>query len=154
MRLGKERVCYNLLRGEVGLTHYQVRTLAYRHMASQRWVRAIGKERAIFVEENAELIDSIAFQCLRDDPRVAGRAILSLVWNDRATPPAVCWTVVAEANLRVAKVMDYDKKQVRQMWETTRRLREWEANQGHKRWTEDHLETYLIIKGFIPPKTL
>ena len=154
MRLGKERICYNLLRGEVGLTHYQVRTLAYRHMASQRWVRAIGKERAIFVEENAELIDSIAFQCLRDDPRVAGRAILSLVWNDRTTPPAVCWTVVAEANLRVAKVMDYDKKQVRQMWETTRRLREWEANQGHKRWTEDHLETYLIIKGFIPPKTL
>lgn len=154
MRLGKERECYRLLREECGLTHYQVRTLAYRNFPSQRWVRAIGKERATFVESMQPEIEAIALQCMREDPRVAARAILSLVWNDRKEPPAVCWTVVAEALKRIAEVMEWDKPACRQMWETARSLREWEGVQAFKRWTEDHLRTYLIIKGFLPPDAL
>lgn len=154
MRLGKERECYRLLREEVGLTHYQVRTLAYRNFQSKRWVRAIGKERAAFVESKRSEIEDIAIQCLREDPRVAARAVLALVWNDRKEQPAVCWTVVAQALLRIAEVMEWDRKQIRQMWESARSLREWEGVQGFKRWTEDNLRTYLIIKGFLPPDTL
>ena len=154
MRLGKERECYRLLMNEVGLTHYQIRTIAYRNMNSKRWVRAIGKERAKFVERMESEIDAIAVQCMREDPRVAARAVLALVWNDRKEPPAVCWTVVAQALLRIAEVMEWDRKQIRQMWESARSLREWEGVQGFKRWTEDNLRTYLIIKGFLPPDTL
>ena len=51
VRLSKERECYRLLRGECDLTHYQVRTLAYRNFPSQRWVRAVGKEREVFVKK-------------------------------------------------------------------------------------------------------
>ncbi len=154
MKLGRERECYRLLMNEVGLTHYQIRTIAYRHMQSKRWVRAIGKERASFVQSMEPQIEAVALQCMREDPRVAARAVLSLVWNDRKEPPAVCWTVVAQAMSRIAEVMEWDRKQIRQMWEAARSLREWEGVQGFKRWTEDNLRTYLIIKGFLPPDTL
>lgn len=139
---------------EVGLTHYQIRTIAYRNMSSKRWVRAIGKEREAFVKKMESEIDAIAVQCMREDPRVAARSVLALVWNDRKEPPAVCWTVVAQSMLRIAEVMEWDRKQIRQMWEAARPLREWEGVQGFKRWTEDNLRTYLIIKGFLPPDTL
>lgn len=154
MRLGKERECYRLLRNEVGLTHYQIRTIAYRHFPSDRWVRAVGKEREAFVKSMESEIEAIALQCMREDPRVAARAVLALVWNDRKEPPAVCWTVVAEALKHIAEVMDWDKPACRQMWESARSLREWEGVYGFKRWTEDNLRTYLIIKGFLPPDTL
>lgn len=153
MKLGKERLCYRLLRQEVGLTHYQVRTLAYRNFHSPRWVRAVGKERALFVEEMQETIDALAVQCMREDPRVAARAVLGLVWNDRKEAPAVCWTVVSQVLLRISEVMEWDRKQIRQMWESARVLREWEGVQAFKRWTEDNLRTYLIVKGFLPPDT-
>jgi len=154
MRLGKERQCYRLLREECGFTHHQVRTLAYRNFPSQRWVRAIGKERTTFVESMQSEIEAIALQCVREDPRVAARAVLALVWNDRKQPPAVCWTVVSEALQRIAEVMEWDRAEIRKMWSVGRSLREWEANQGHKRWTEDHIRTYLIIKGYLPPDAL
>ena len=152
-RLG-ERDCYALLRDECGFTHWGVRTVVHTFMPSPRWTRAIEKERTLFIKSLDSQIDTIALQCMREDPKTAGRAILALVWSDRTQPPAVCWTVVNEAARRIGEAMCYDRVQVRAMRDKLRYFREWESKQAKKRWTANHIATYLVMKGHLSPRPL
>ena len=154
VKLSNERATYRLLRDKCGFTHYGARTVAYRHLHTPRWVRAIGKERKAFVDENMELIQTLALQCMSSDPRQVGRKMLNLVWNDRSQPPAVCWTIVAEVGLFVCKAMGFNSKDKRRLWSRIRTLREYESINALKQWTEGHVESYLIIKGLLSPRSL
>ena len=60
----KERDCYDLLRDECGFTHYGVRVVARRYMWSDRWRRALEKEKQQFKIDNGDEIEAIALRCL------------------------------------------------------------------------------------------
>lgn len=154
VRLGNERATYRVLRDKCGFTHYGVRTVAYRHLHTPRWVRAIGKERKEFVEYNTPVIEALAVQCMSSDPLQVGRKVLNLVWNDRSEPPAVCWTIVAEVALFVCRAMEFSSKDKRRLWSRIRILREYESINALKQWTDSHVESYLIIKGLLSPRSL
>lgn len=154
MKRGEERNCYTLLREQCGFTHYGVRTVVHTYMPTPRWLRAIQKERALFIKAVDPEIDSIAIQCMREDPTTSARAILSLVWSDRSQQPAVCWTVVSEVIRRISQAMGYDKVQVRRMRDVLRFFREWERKHSKKRWTDNHIATYLVMKGYLSPISL
>lgn len=150
MKRLKERDCYALLRDECGFTHYGVRVVAHRYMWSERWKRALEKEKKVFKEMMAEDIEALALQCLRDDPVVAGNAILSLVWQKRDEPPAICWETALEAVKRIGLVMEFDNEQKQTLRQTVDVLRRYERKAMLERWTENLLTAYLTIKGYLP----
>ena len=154
MKRGEERDCYTLLREQCGFTHFGVRTVVLAFMPSPRWKRALEKERAVFIKSMDSDIDSLALQCMREDPATSARAIINLVWSDRSQQPAVCWAIVSETARRIGKAMDYDKVQTRRMRDKLRFFREWESKQAKKRWTANHIATYLVLKGFLSPRVL
>ena len=108
----------------------------------------------MFIESINPEIDAIAIQCMRDDPDTAARAILSLVWSDRSQQPAVCWTIVSEVIRRISQAMGYDKVQVRRIRDMLRFFREWERKHSKKRWADNHIATYLVMKGYLSPLSL
>lgn len=146
----KERDCYALLRDECGFTHYGVRVVAHRYMWSERWKRALEKEKKAFKEMMAEDIEVIALQCMRDDPVMAGNALLSLVWRKRNEPPAICWETTLEAIKRIGLVMEFDKQQKQTLRQTVDIIRRYERKVMLERWTENLLTAYLTIKGYLP----
>lgn len=154
MKRMEERNCYTLLREQCGFTHYGVRTVVHTYMPSQRWFRAIQKEGALLIKAVDPEIDSIAIQCMREAPATSARAILSLVWSDRSQQPAVCWHIVSEVCRRISRAMGYDKVQVRKMRDVLRFFREWERKHSKKRWTDNHIATYLVMKGYLSPISL
>jgi hypothetical protein len=99
-------------------------------------------------------IDSLALQCMREDPATSARAIINLVWSDRSQQPAVCWAIVSETARRIGNAMNYDNVQTRRMRDKLRFFREWESKQAKKRWTANHIATYLVLKGFLSPRVL
>lgn len=154
MKRMAERDCYTLLREQCGFTHFGVRTLVHTFMPSPRWKRALEKERAVFIKSMDSDIDILALQCMREDPATSARAIIKLVWSDRSQQPAVCWAIVSEVARRIGQAMEYDRVQVRRMRDKLRFFREWESKQAKKRWAENHIATYLVLKGFLSPRTL
>lgn len=146
----KERECYALLRDECGFTHYGVRVVAHRYMWSERWKRALEKEKKAFKEMMAEDIEVIAVQCLRPEPVMSGNALLALVWRKKSEPPAICWETALEVVKHIGRVMEFDKKDKQTLRQTVDIIRRYERKVMLERWTENLLTAYLTIKGFLP----
>ena len=146
----KERDCYDLLRDECGFTHYGVRVVARRYMWSDRWRRALEKEKQQFKIDNGDEIEAIALRCLRPEPVDSGRALLAIAWNNPKQPPAICWETCLEVVKTIGRVMEYDKEQKQTLRQSVDKLRKYEKRIMEKRWTENLITAYLTIKGYLP----
>jgi hypothetical protein len=146
--------CYERLRGPCGLSHYMVEVVVKEYMRTPRWERVLWKTKRLFLDEMAEDVEALAAMCVRDDPKAAARALLSLVWRDRKEDPAACYTVVRAAASLISRSMEWDNLDRAVLSKGLNPLRRWERAKALDRWKNGGLRTYLTLNGCLSPRRL
>ena len=150
--LTPNRRIYQILRGECGLTHHQVRHLFKHRLGGLMAVRDV-----LYIEfkEDKELWAEpamvVAALSIRAHARDAGESILNQCWPARESggEPVMPYTVATLAASIVNAGQSFTKGETRLMWRRIEVLLSYELAEAERAWDERMLSSYLRVKGLI-----